>query len=146
MRVAQALWVWRTFFPELGVLIVTPRFAPVIGVVPNNQVEALSAGNVVCAVSVAPQVQNGSPHLVPVGMPVHTMIWSTFAAAKNKPSTCKVAAQTDIEGNITVVVVYVKVRVLTLLVADKEGMMPIKLRALGRKEHGDQRLKHLLLE
>jgi len=84
MGITQTFGVGWTFFPQLRVVVVAMGLSPVVGVIPDNQIQSLPTGNVVRTMSVPTQMQDSLTNLVLVGVPVEAMIWISFSTAQDK--------------------------------------------------------------
>ena len=113
---------------------------------PHDQVVPLAAHNVVGAVAVRPQVHDCAADHVSVRVDVAAVVGGAEAAAEGEGGAGELAAQTDVQGHVRVVVVHVEAAVLAALVLDHERVVLVKRRALLREEQFGQRQQTLPLE
>ena len=80
--------------------------------IPNDEVGATAALDIVRAVTTRTKMQNGASHLVIIGVRVLSVIGCSKHATERERGALKVLTQTDIEGNVGIVRMHVKPEVL----------------------------------
>lgn len=130
VRVTQAHLVWAIDLAIGSRLYQTHVFPVCARSVPKDQVQALSGGNVICAVANATKVHNTSSNNVLVRVSVASVLRRAVAATELQACALEDAAKADIESHVGIVVVHIQTEIFTLAVSYDEGMMIIPSQAL----------------
>ena len=119
--------------------------APLLAVIPHDEVDAAPRRDRVGAVAAAAEVQERTARHVGIAVGERAMVGVAHVAAKGEPSAGEILAETDVQGHIAVIRMHVEIRILLGRVGDDKTVVIVESRRLAREERLRQRV-HAHLE